>query len=73
MIERLLGRLSSRWLRRGLAGEPLWLALGVTAWLVRRARQRQSPVVWSGRLDPGERLVVSAWVPGESEPVSPTA
>lgn len=73
MIDRLLERLGGRWLRRGLAGDPLLLALGVSAWLVRRARQRRTPVVWSGRLSAGERLVISAWAPGDGPPVTTEA
>lgn len=57
-MDTLLSRVVSRALRRGLAGEPLWLAVGVAAWLVRRARNRGPDVVWSGRLEPGQRLVV---------------
>lgn len=54
----------SRGLRRGLGGEPLWLAVGVAAWMIRRARRRPPDVVWKGRIDPGERIVVSSWADG---------
>lgn len=57
-MDTLLSKVVSRALRRGLAGEPVWLAVGVAAWLVRRARNRGPDVVWSGRLEPGQRLVV---------------
>lgn len=59
-MDRLLARLVSRAVRRGLAGEPLWLVVGVAAWLVRRARNRGPDVVWSGTLTPGERLVITS-------------
>lgn len=57
-MDSLLSKVVSRALRRGLAGEPVWLAVGVAAWFVRRARNRGPDVVWSGRLEPGQRLVV---------------
>ena len=63
-MDRLLDRLVSRGLRRGVAGEPLWLALGVAAWLVRRSRRRGPDVVWSGKVSAGERLVITARDPG---------
>lgn len=39
MIDKVLAVLVARGLRRGLRGEPLWLAVGMGAWLVRRARR----------------------------------
>jgi hypothetical protein len=71
VIDRLLKTLTSRSLRRGLAGEPLWLALALAAWLVQRSRNRGPSVVWSGRLQPGERLVLSSFVPGEGQAAAP--
>lgn len=65
-MDRLLGRLVRQALRRGLAGEPLWLAVGVAAWLVRRSRNRGPEVVWSGRLEPGERIVLVSRGPERS-------
>jgi hypothetical protein len=70
-MDRLLSRLVRRALRRGLAGEPVWLAVGVAAWLVRRARNRGPDVVWSGRLEPGERLVISSRGPDGGPGPSP--
>jgi hypothetical protein len=66
-MDRLLKRLVTRAMRRGLAGEPVWLVVGVVAWLVRRARARGPAVVWSGRLEPGERLLLSSRGP-DAEP-----
>lgn len=43
-----------------MRGEPLWLAVGVGAWLVRRARKRGDEKVWSGRIEPGERLLITS-------------
>lgn len=62
-MDRLLGRIVSRSLRRGLSGEPLWLAVGVAAWMVRRARQRGPEVVWKGRVEPGQRLLIATTDP----------
>jgi hypothetical protein len=67
-MDRLLRSLVGRGLRRGLAGEPWWLALAVAAWLLRRARQRGPEVVWSGRISAGDRLVVTAWEGGRVPP-----
>jgi hypothetical protein len=70
-MDRLLSYVVSRGLRRGLAGEPAWLALGVVALLVRRARRRGPEVVWRGRLAAGERLVLTSWVPAEGPRPAP--
>jgi hypothetical protein len=58
-VDRILRLLVSRAARRGFAGEPLWLAVAGAAWLVRRARSKGSPVVWKGKVGPGERLLIS--------------
>lgn len=63
-MDRLLSSIVSRAMRRGMAGDPAWLAVGVAVWLVRRARRRPPAVVWSGRLSPGDRLVISSHPPG---------
>jgi hypothetical protein len=59
VVDRLLGRLVSRSFRRGLAGEPVWLAVGAAAWLVVRSRRRDKPIVWSGTLNEGQALVLT--------------
>jgi hypothetical protein len=51
--------------RRGLAGEPLWLAVAIAAWLVRRSL-RQSPPMWSERLEPGDQLTVTTMEPRDT-------
>jgi hypothetical protein len=43
-----------------MAGEPIWLAVAVGFWLVRRARNAGPDVIWQGRVAPGQRLVVTA-------------
>jgi len=58
-VDRVLRLLTSRAARRGMGGEPVWLAVAAAAWLVRRARSRRDEVVWSGRVEPGQRLVVA--------------
>jgi hypothetical protein len=59
VVDRLLGRLVSRSFRRGLGGEPVWLAVGAAAWLVVRSRNKDKPVVWSGTLGEGQSLVLT--------------
>lgn len=53
-------------MRRGMSGEPIWLAVGVALWLVRRARQQGPEVVWKGEVRPGQRLEIIT-----SEPAPP--
>lgn len=59
LFDRLLGRLVSRSFRRGLAGEPVFLVLGAAAWLVVRSRNKDRPVVWSGTLEEGDKLMLT--------------
>jgi hypothetical protein len=67
-MDRLLKTLVTRGLRRGLGGEPAWLALGAVAFMVRRSRRRRNEVLWSGRVQAGERLLVRTYVPGDGPP-----
>ncbi len=67
-MDRLLRSLVSRAARRGFGGEPLWLAVAAAAWLVRRARNQRDEAVWSGRVAPGERLVIAVSEPGAGGP-----
>ena len=54
---------------RGLRGyHTAWLVVGVAIWMLNRARH-QSDVVYRTRLNPGERLVISA-SSGPPPPVS---
>lgn len=62
-MDRLLRTLVRRSMKRGLAGEPIWLAVAVGVWLVRRARNAGPEVVWQGRVSPGQRLVVTTMDP----------
>ena len=70
IIDRLLRQLISTGRRRGRGGEPVWIAVAMAAWLVRRARNSEPKVVWSGRVAPGERITVSTFGPGEALPES---
>jgi len=65
-IDGLISRLASRSLRRGMSGEPIWLAVALAAWLVKRSRRKGDPVVWSGRLNDGDRLLISNLGNGKS-------
>jgi hypothetical protein len=49
-----------------MAGEPIWLAVALGVWLVRRARRPRPEVIWEGRVSPGQRLIVTT-----SDPASP--
>ena len=63
-MDRLLGALVSRAMRRGRGGEPLWLAVAAAAWMVRRTMKSRDKVAWSGRLHPGESVVIAVGDPG---------
>jgi len=58
-MNRLLEIIMRRGFRRGLAGEPAWIAVAVLAWLVMRST-KVDPVVWAGNLAEGEGLVIRA-------------
>jgi hypothetical protein len=58
----VLTRLRRIGLARGLGKSNAWLAVGVTAWALqtlKRFATREPKVVYSERLNPGERLVIS--------------
>ncbi len=69
-MDRLLGILVSHAARRGRAGEPIWLAVAAAAWLVRRTLKSKGDVAWSGRVNPGQRLVIAVGEPGAPGPLS---
>jgi hypothetical protein len=58
-VDRILGFLVARAMRRGRGGEPIWLAVAGAAWMVRRTLKRRDKVAWSGRVEPGQRLVIA--------------
>lgn len=67
-MDRLLKILVSRSARRGRGGEPIWLAVAAAAWLVRRGLKSRDQVAWSGRVLPGQRLVIAVGDPGAPAP-----
>jgi hypothetical protein len=58
-VDRVLRVLVTRAMRRGRGGEPIWLAVAAAAWLVRRTLKTRGQVAWSGRVEPGQRLVIA--------------
>jgi hypothetical protein len=62
-VDRLLRLLATRAKKRGLAGEPIWLAVAAGVWLIRRARNSAPEVIWQGRVAPGQRLTVTTTDP----------
>ena len=60
-MDRILGFLVTRAMRRGRGGEPIWLAVAGAAWMVRRTLKShdRNKVAWSGRVEPGQRLVIA--------------
>ncbi len=58
----MLTRLRRLGLARGLGKSNAWLAVGVTAWALqtlKRFATKEPKVVFSEKLKPGERLVIS--------------
>ena len=46
--------------RRGLRGEgPAWLVIGISAWVLNRARRNTDDVIFRTVLKPGEHLIVA--------------
>lgn len=72
-MDRILRTIATRSLKRGMAGEPIWLAVAVGIWLVRRARRAGPEVIWEGRVSPGQRLVVTTTEPASTDSASPGA
>jgi hypothetical protein len=62
-VDRILRTIASRSLKRGMAGEPIWLAVALGIWLVRRARRAGPELLWEGKVEPGQRLVVTTMDP----------
>jgi len=65
-VDRLLEALVRRAARRGRGGEPLWLAVAAAAWMVRRTLKSRDKPAWSGRLHPGESVVIAVGDPRRS-------
>ncbi|MGH9046330.1 MAG: hypothetical protein ACRDVW_03345 [Acidimicrobiales bacterium] len=68
-MDYLLRRLVKVATRRGMSGEHwAWFALAAGADVLRRARRREEPVVYSRRVSAGDRLLVTVRSP-KSEPL----
>lgn len=66
-MDYLLRRLVKAATRRGMSGEHwAWFALAAGAYLLQRTRRREPPVVFSRKVKPGERLLVSIRSPREA-------
>ena len=59
LLDRLTRTLVRNGLRRGLAGDGKWLAIGAVAWLVRFLMKKREPKTVTETLARGERIVVS--------------
>jgi hypothetical protein len=70
-VDYLLRRLVKAATRRGMRGEHwAWFALAAGAYLLQRARRQDPPVVYSGKVHVGDRLLVSIRDP-RGEPAEP--
>jgi hypothetical protein len=68
-VDYLLRRLVKVATRKGMRGEHwAWFALAAGAYVLQRARRRPDPIVYSRRVAPGDRLLVSIR-PSKSQPV----
>jgi|HubBroStandDraft_1064217.scaffolds.fasta_scaffold1341681_2 hypothetical protein len=68
-MDYLLRRLLRAALRRGRQGEHwAWFVLAAGAYVLQRARRRQDPLVYSSRINPGDRLLVSIRSPKGEAP-----
>jgi hypothetical protein len=68
-VDYLLRRLMKAATRKGMRGEHwAWFALAAGAFVLRRARRREEPVVYSRRVSAGDRLLISIRPPN-SQPV----
>ena len=68
MVDRFVDLLLARSLRRAWRGQPVWLAVGAAAWLVRRSRRNDRALLWSGTVAEGQRLVVTTSGSGDVRP-----
>ena len=66
-MDNLLRYIQLKAFGRGLRGyHTAWLAVGVAAWMINRARH-QDDVVYRTVLKPGERLIVKTSRPGPAQ------
>jgi hypothetical protein len=69
-VDILLRRLLRAAMRRGLAGDWIWLAVAASAVLFRRALRPRDQLVHSLRIEPGEQILIS--VRGADDPPFPS-
>ncbi len=70
-METLLRYIQVRSFSRGMRGyNTAWLVVGAAVWMLLRARRSQD-VVYRTKLNPGERLFISAGSSGPSSSPSP--
>lgn len=63
-MERFFRFVISNGFRRGMrGGQPAWLVLGASAWLLNRSRKKRNEVVYRTVLQPGEGLIVTTRPP----------
>jgi hypothetical protein len=71
-VDYLLRRLVKVATRRGMRGEHwAWFALAAGAFVLQRARRQEDPVVYSSRVQAGDRLLVSIRSPKSQAPDDP--
>jgi len=63
-MDQLLRRIMRVAARRGMRGEHwAWFVIAGAAFVLRRARRRDDPVVFSRRVEPGDQLLVTVQSP----------
>jgi hypothetical protein len=63
-MDQLLRRIMRTAARRGIRGEHwAWFVIAGAAFVLRRARRREDPVVFSRRVAPGDQLLVTVQSP----------
>ena len=73
-MDYLLRRLLRIATKRGMRGEHwAWFVLAGAAFLLRRARRQEDPLVFSKRMVPGDRLLVSIRSPKNPPVDSPSS
>ena len=63
LVSKVLSRLKSYGMRRGLKGDAIWLAVGIVSWLLLREKARSLRPVWRGKVAAGEKLEITVGSP----------
>jgi hypothetical protein len=69
-VDLLLRRLLRAGVRRGMAGDWIWLVFAASAFLLRRALRPRDALVHSLHIEPGEQILIS--VRGADDPPFPS-